>query len=104
METINKINFEEAYLNGNDESSRLTKEEQAQLEQYRKELVEKRRHVFSETVSDLSYYSNRLNFILLLNPEQKAVFEWDIQHLQNKIKDLSQTYLETFKNIENGSK
>lgn len=104
METINKINFEETYLNGNVKSSRLTKEEQAQLEEYRTELVEKRRHVFSQTISDLSFYSNRLNFMLLLNPEQKAVFEWDIQHYQNKIKDLSQTYLETYKSIENGSK
>ena len=104
METINKINFEETYLNGNVKSSRLTKEEQAQLEEYRTELIKKRTNVIVETVQSLSFYTNRLDYLLSLREEQKNVFEWEIQHFQNKIKDLSQTYLETFKNIENGSK
>ena len=104
METINKINFEETYLNGNGKSSRLTKEEQSQLEEYRKELIKKRKNVIVETVSNLSFYSNRLNFILGLTKEQKVVFEWEIQNYQNRIKDLCQTYLETYKSIENGSK
>lgn len=104
METINKINFEETYLNGNVKSSRLTKEEQAQLEEYRTELIKKRTNVIVETVQSLSFYTNRLDYLLSLREEQKTVFEWEIQHFQNKIKDLSQTYLETFKNIENGSK
>lgn len=104
METINKINFEETYLNGNVKSSRLTKEEQAQLEEYRTELIKKRTNVIVETVQSLSFYTNRLDYLLSLRDEQKTVFEWEIQHFQNKIKDLSQTYLETFKNIENGSK
>ncbi len=104
METINKINFEETYLNGNVKSSGLTKEEQAQLEEYRKKLIKKRTSVIVETVQNLSFYSSRLDYLLNLTKEQKTVFEWEIQHYQNKIKDLSQTYLETFKNIENGSK
>ena len=104
METINKINFEETYLNGNVKSSGLTKEEQAQLEEYRTELIKKRTNVIVETVQSLSFYTNRLDYLLSLREEQKTVFEWEIQHFQNKIKDLSQTYLETFKNIENGSK
>jgi uncharacterized protein YnzC (UPF0291/DUF896 family) len=104
METINKINFEETYLNGNVKSSRLTKEEQAQLEEYRTELIKKRKNAIVETVQSLSFYSNRLDYLLTLKREQKAVFEWEIQHFQNKIKDLSQTYLETYKSIDNGSK